>query len=264
MGRFNISEIGEILCTLNFDEDWYEDYLSENNLQNTPEVKNDFIRSQCDYMVEYCDSETFHSMGVYDRLTIDEIEEEFGEALARDVFNKCMDGNEHSFEILAYQNDTIDVNNPNEVNAMAERVLRHGRYFKNCRGFILTNGVVVYTEAEHNNCTRISGVKGTFHFIELGNIRVLDHSIDIGKKPTAQQYRVLQEILDSYYGDVLYLDIFDKSAGNFNRQYDFCNPDRVMADINSFFNRKSTRAVSESALRKIISESITRILSEMK
>lgn len=264
MGRFDISEIGEIHCTLNFDEDWYNDYLQENGLSNSQDTFQNYVREQCDYEVEYYDSETFHSMGEYETMTIDEIKENFGDAIARDVFKECMDGKEHSFEILAYQNNPIDINNPNELNAEAVKVLRHGGYFKGCRGFILTNGVVVYTEAEHNNCTRILGVKGTFHFIELGNIRVLDHSIDIGKKPTAQQYRVLQEILDSYYGDVLYLDIIDKSVGNFNRQYDFCNPDRVMADINSFFNRKSTRAVSESALRKIISESITRILLEIK
>ena len=263
MGRFDISEIGEIHCTLNFDEDWYEEYLSENNLQNTPEVKSNYIRSQCDYEVEYYDSETFHSMGEYDTFTIDEIEEEFGAAIAKDVFNECMDGKEHSFEILAYQNGTIDINNPDELNAAAVKVLRHGGYFKGCRGFILTNGTVVYTDAEHNNCTRISGVKGTFHFIELGNIRVLDHSVDIGRKPTPQQYRILQEVLDSYYGDVLYLDLIDKSRGQFSKQYNSCDPDDVMRDISSYYNKGTRITMNESTLRKIISESIIAILAKM-
>ena len=31
--KFNISEIGAIQCQLNFDEDYYLDYLQENGLQ---------------------------------------------------------------------------------------------------------------------------------------------------------------------------------------------------------------------------------------
>ena len=263
MMKFDKSEIGEIHCTLNFDEDWYEEYLSDNGLQDSPEERAAYIRDNCDYEVEYYDSETYHSMGEYDTMTIDEIEENFGEAVAADVFRECMDGKEHSFEPLAYDNETINVNNPDEVNAMAVRVLRHGDYFKGCRGFILTNGVVVYTESEHNTCTRITGVKGTSHFIELGNIRVLDHSVDINVKPTPQQIRTLWKVLDSYYGEVLYLDMFNKNIGRFSQMYQNCNPERVMNDINSYFNRKSTYTISEGALRKIISESISRILGRL-
>ena len=263
MGRFDISEIGEIHCTLNFDEDWYNDYLQENGLSNSQEVFQNYVREQCDYEIEYYDSETFHSMGEYETMTIDEIEENFGSAIARDVFNECMDGREHSFEILAYQNGTVDINNPDELNAAAVKVLRHGDYFKGCRGFILTNGVVVYTESEHNNCTRISGINGTSHFIELGNIRVLDHSIDICKKPTPQQIKVLWEVLDSYYGDVLYLDLFDKTRGRFSQQYRSCDPEEVMQDINAYYSRSARIPMNESALRKLISESISKILTKM-
>lgn len=281
--KFDISEIGEIHCTLNFDEDWYNDYLQENGLSNSQEVFQNYVREQCDYEIEYYDSETFHSMGEYETMTIDEIEENFGSAIARDIFNECMDGREHSFEILAYQNDTVDINNPEELNAAAVKVLRHGGYFKGCRGFILTNGVVVYTESEHNNCTRISGVKGTSHFIELGNIRVLDHSIDICKKPTPQQIKVLWEVLDSYYGDVLYLDLLNKNIGNFSQQYQSCNPERVMNDIISYFNnkklvfetvkyllnkelkenmKKNAVKINESTLRQIVAESVKKVLNE--
>ena len=234
--KYDISEIGQINCQLTDDGE---------------------------YEVSYYDSEYFHQMGDWDVLTLDEIEEEFGEALAKDVYAECQDGKEHSFEILAYQNDNVDLSNPNEVNAAAIRVLRHGEYYKDCRGFILTNGVVVYTDQEHNQCTRIPGVKSTFDFIKMGNIRVLDHSIDIAKAPTPAQWSVLSQVLDSYYGEVLYLDL-----ENDGRQYYFCNPEEVERDIYNYFNfykiSESTYTVSGSALRKIISESITRILLEMK
>ena len=144
--KFDISEIGAIQCQLNFDEDYYLDYLQENGLQDSDDVKKEYIKGQCDYDVTYLDSEYFHDMGEYDTMTIEEIEEEFGNRCAEDVFITCMDGREHDFEIQAYQ-DSIDINNPKELNAEAVKCLRHGGYFKNCRGFILTNGVVFYTGA---------------------------------------------------------------------------------------------------------------------
>ena len=133
------------------------------------------------------------------------------------------------------------------------------------------------------HCTRISGVKGTSHFIELGNIRVLDHSIDICKKPTPQQIKVLWEVLDSYYGDVLYLDLLNKNIGNFSQQYQSCNPERVMNDIISYFNnkkrvfetvkyllnkelkenmKKNAVKINENTLRQIVAESVEKVLKE--
>lgn len=262
--KFDLSEIGEIHCTLNFNEDWYNDYLQENGLSNSREILQDYVREECDYDIEYYDSETYHSMNEYDTMTIDEIEKNFGKALAHDVFNECMDGNEHSFEILAYQNDSIDINNPEELNAAALKVLRHGNYFKGCRGFILTNGMVVYTESEHNMCSKIPGINGTFHFLELGNIRVLDHSIDIYKKPTSQQMKVLWNVLDSYYGDVFYLDLLDKGIGRFSQQYGNCNPNKVMNDIVSFYDKGVHIKMNEGTLRRIISESIRKKRTVLK
>ena len=232
-------------------------------MSNSRETLQDYVREECDYDIEYYDSETYHSMNEYDTMTIDEIEKNFGKALAHDVFNECMDGNEHSFEILAYQNDIIDINNPEELNAAALKVLRHGNYFKGCRGFILTNGMVVYTESEHNMCSKIPGINGTFHFLELGNIRVLDHSIDICKKPTSQQMKVLWNVLDSYYGDVFYLDLLDKGIGRFSQQYGNCNPNKVMNDIISFYDKGARIKMNEGTLRRIISESIRKILREL-
>lgn len=89
--KFELSEIGEIHCTLNFNEDWYNDYLQENGLSNSREILQDYVREECDYDIEYYDSETYHSMNEYDTMTIDEIEKNFGKALAHDVFNECME-----------------------------------------------------------------------------------------------------------------------------------------------------------------------------
>ena len=71
--KFELSEIGEIHCTLNFNEDWYNDYLQENGLTNSQETLQDYVREECDYDIEYYDSETYHSMNEYDTMTIDEM-----------------------------------------------------------------------------------------------------------------------------------------------------------------------------------------------
>ena len=104
--NFDISEIGQIDCTLNFDEDWYEDYLRENNLEDSDSVRMEYVKEHCDYDVNFLDSDTYHSMG-YETMTYDEIVDEFGENIANAVLKYCMDGKEQSFELSEYDNETI-------------------------------------------------------------------------------------------------------------------------------------------------------------
>lgn len=259
--RFDISEIGAINCTLNFDEEWYEEYLEEKGLSDTPSARQRFVREMCDYDVEYLDSEYFHDMGAYDTMSIEEIEQEFGDAVAADVFNDCMDGKEHSFELQAYDDTAIDVNNPAELNAAAVKSLRHGGYFKGCRGFILTDGTVVYTDSEHNQCSRIPGIKGTFDFLRLGNIRVLQSGADIWKKPTQAQMNVMYKVLDNYIGEEFYLDLMD-GGRKFNQKYDECYPQRVINDIRKFFGGINENKNKRNGMKIIITEQQFSILCE--
>lgn len=264
--QYDISEIGAINCQLNFDEDEYQEYLSDEKLTDTEDTRNYFIREYCNYDVEFLDSDTLHSMD-YETMTIDEIEEEFGEAIARDVFEECKDGKEHEYEILAYRNNEIDINNPAELNAEAVKVLRHGGYFKNCRGFILTNGTIVYTDAEHNMCSRISGVKGTYHFIELGNIRLLDHSVDMTKRPTKEQRIVLNQFFKANEGEEVYMDLINDMGWTTSFQYQNLDTSTAFSDIENFYNgqinqryivreMKKQYRISESQLKSIISKVI--------
>lgn len=227
---FEPSEIGEITCCLEDDDCYY---------------------------VEFFDSETYHLCG-HDTMTIEEIEDMFGAQLAADVYKECADGKEHRYEPMAYDNEVINLNNPRDLSNAAMKRLQHGEYTKNCRGFILPNGVVVYTGAEHNMCSQIPGVKGTFHFIELGCIRVLDHSIDLACKPTLEQWETLNNLLDDYYGETLYLDLMNKQIGNVSKTYEELYPDEVIEDINSYFSngfvkkRQTYRELYESVDEKTL------------
>ena len=232
---YDPSEIGEIACTLDFDEDWYQEYLQDNELTDNPQAKEEFIRNECTYDVELYDAETYHQCG-YEQMTIEQIEENFGAAIAADVFKECMDGKEHRYEPLAYDNEVVDLSNPVTLSDAAMKRLKHGGYSKDCRGFILPNGVVVYTGAEHNMCSQIPGVNGTYHFIDLGCIRVLDHSIDLAVKPTSEQWNTLWKVFDSYYGDTLYLDLMNKQIGTASKTYSGLDPQEAVDDIRNYFN----------------------------
>lgn len=231
---YDISDIGSVKFTLNYDEDDYNEYLEDNGLTDCSESQIEFVKDNCSYDVEFTDSDYFHHLG-YDTMYYDEIESMFGERLAEDVLKDCMDFQEHEFEPQSYANEQINLEDPNELSNLAMKYLKHGEYFKNARGFILPNGVIVFTETEHNQCSKVPGVNGTFHFIELGCIRILDHAIDIAKKPTDAQYKVLYRILKYYYTEELYLDLMNKQIGNFSKKYDSCEPDDVISDIERYF-----------------------------
>ena len=231
---YDISDIGSVKFTLNYDEDDYREYLEDNELTDCAESQIEFVKENCSYDVEFTDSEYFHHLG-YDTMYYDEIESMFGENFAEDVLKDCMDGEEHDFEPQSYANEEINLEDPNELSNLAMKYLKHGEYFRNARGFILPNGVIVYTEMEHNQCSKVPGVKGTFHFIELGCIRILDHSIDMAKKPTKEQYKTLYRILKFYYTEELYLDLMNKQIGSFSKKYQYCEPDDVVSDIEKYF-----------------------------
>lgn len=278
--KYDISEIGAINLTLDFDYDEYEEYIQEYNLQNTQDNLITYVRDYCNFDVEYLDSEYFHSTGDYDSMSYDELCNEFGEKLANDALKDCLDGKEHSYEISAYQNDDVNINDRTSLNAAALKYLKHGEYFKGCRGFILTDGNIVYTESEHNQCSKIPGIKGTFHFISLGNIRIMNQGMDIKLPPTRKQMEVINDILYHYEGENFYLELMNDNIGYQNKQYQLCNPNKVINDIVNYFNKlnennmnrkklnenkmskNNTVKLNESQLRKIVAESVKKTLNE--
>lgn len=243
----DISTIGEFAYSWDFDNEEYEEYLQENELENTQENLMEYIRDNVTFTVDFKDNETFHTFA-YESMMLDEIESEYGEELSNMVLSDCMKDGEGYVETCTLYNEEIDVNNPDEVNRLAVKLLQHGEYYKDCRGFILTNGVVVYTPNEHNQCTVIDGVKGTYHFIKLGNIRVLQNSIDIAKRPTNEQRGVLAKVISCYSNDTLYVDVDGNSVTYTNPNWRY-----VLGEIERYFEdgiRPQGRNFYESKKRK--------------
>lgn len=226
----DISEIGEFEYTWDFDKEEYLEYLEDSGLEDNYENLRYYIENFVTFDISFFDNDTFHEFA-NEIMYLEEIKNEFGENLANTVLSDCMEKDEGRVETVMLFDEKIDINNPKELNELAMKLLQHGDYHKNCRGFILTNGVVVYTPNEHNQCTVIDGIKNTFHFISLGNIRVLQNSIDIAKPPTAEQRTVLAKVINSYSNEELYVDI-----NNCSVTYQKPNWRYVLGEIDRYFS----------------------------
>lgn len=232
---FDSSEIGAVNYSWDFDEEEYQEWLADAEYENTQEALMEYINDNVEFELEYLDNETYHTCGC-DYVDYNALEDMFGEKMQKEILTTCMSDGSGSFETVnLYSDDDVDINDRNSVNDMAMRLLRHGDYFKDCRGFILTNGVVVYTESEHNEICRIPNINNKFDFIRMGNIRVLPQSIDIGAAPTSEQRSVLRKAIASYANEELYLDIYQ---GKSSIGAKYIQPDwrYVMGEIDRFFS----------------------------
>lgn len=237
ISNIDLSEVGEVVCEdWTYDEEEYQEWLVDNELQDTLENKIAYIEDfNVEFDISFFDNQTYHLMGG-DWAYYDGLVEVFGERMAKQIETEMLQYGKSKFDTSdLYSDATYDINNPQELNDIAMKLLPHGEYYQNCRGFILTNGVIVYTEGEHNDVLRIPSINSKFQFIELGNIRILDHAVDIGQKPTWEQQKVLRQVIASYEGEEFYLDIFS-DGGEIGAQYPNANYQYIMGEINRFYS----------------------------
>lgn len=259
LASIDLSDVGEVEYEWNFDEDDYNEWLLDNEFADSEEARKQYYTEELTYSVTYYDNETFHYMANDCNLTYDDLEELFGEDMAQKMLANCIEKGNGRFETIElYENETFDINNPQELDNIAMKLFSHGEYHKGCRGFILSNGVIIYTENEHNEVCIIPGIESKFQFIELGNIRLLPNAIDIGGEPTYEQEEVLRRVIASYSDDELYLDIFDKGE-EIGAVYIHPNWRYVMGEINRYYSEgvrpQGSRNFYEGAIsREAISE----------
>ena len=233
--NIDLDGVGSLEITWDFDQEEYDEWIEENDYQKDSETWKEYLNDYIEFSIEYFDNDTFHHMG-YDTATYSEMVDEFGEAMANRVVNEIEKKGYSTFETQElYNSQEFDVNNPDELNAVAMKILNHGEYYKDCRGYILTNGVVVYTPAEHNMVSQIDGITGTIDFIKKGNIRLLPQSFDLAKEPTREQRGVLRKVIGSYADDVLFVDIM-ADVGKIGAKYTRPTYNQVMGEIDRFFS----------------------------
>jgi len=232
----DLSDVGLVKYEWYFDEDEYNEWLADNELTDSEETRHEYYVNEVTYEVEYCDNYSQHTMDVDQNVSYSDLEELFGENMAEKILSNCIKYGEGKFETFEmYEDSDYDVNNPQELNDIAVKLFSHGEYYKDCRGFILTNGVVIYTPSEHNEITILNNVNDKFDFVRMGNIRVLPNSINIYTEPTYEQELVLRDVIDSYSDDELFLDICNKDDCCGVR-YDHPNWRYVLGEIERYYS----------------------------
>lgn len=219
---------------------YYPEYIPDvedfdiNDYENEEDMKYDILHSYSFYIESFNDvfGERLNDRGV--EMSYDDIVDTFGEEIAQAMYKgEGIPRGGRSKEITIGADVKPKSMSLQDVDDVAKRVLPTTQYFKGCRGFILYDGTIVQTEAEHNMCSVIDGINGTFQFIELGNIRLLNQSVDLAKEPTPQQKRVLAQVINSYSDGDLYLDIM--TGDNIGVHYYQADYRRVLNDIDNYF-----------------------------
>jgi DNA-directed RNA polymerase subunit M/transcription elongation factor TFIIS len=234
--NIDFSTIGEVDYEWDFDEDDYNDYLTDNNLQSNTNTLLQYIKEDnVSFYIEYSDNETYHRCDA-ESLYYSELLERFGDKFTNEIIDNCIKCNKGSFETYRmFENDEYDINNPEQLNNQAKKQLPHGGYYKDCRGFILTDGTIIYTPNEHRNILMIDGIQSVEHFVKLGNIRIIKDMIDIKSIPTYEQKQVLSQMIRQYSDSTIYLDMYNYKTDKVGLKYN--NPDyrKVLADIDRYF-----------------------------
>ena len=267
----DLDGVGLIEIESDFDNDEYNEWLDEEGLENNSENLKTYISDCVGFQVERFDNDVYHHID-YCSCDYEDLEDALGESFASRIVDDILKNDSSRLEISEiYDSQKININNPDELNDIAMKMFNHGEYYKDCRGYILTNGVTIYTDMEHNMVSQINGVGGTYDFIRLGNIRVLSQSIDLAKKPTHEQRMVLRRVISSYSDDVLYLDIFNKDGSVCGCEYNHPNYNYVIGEIDRYFDegikpsgkdfyesrKHLSLIITESQYRRIFKESAT-------
>lgn len=108
-----------------------------------------------------------------------------------------------------------DLNNVDEVNALAKDIFGENPYYPGERGYLLTDGTFLYLgpNVDHMAITAIDGMT-VGKFVSLGNIRMQDSGFEVEKVPTEQQAYELSRLI--YKLPEVYVDVVKYSGeGNY-------------------------------------------------
>ncbi|MCF0218712.1 MAG: hypothetical protein HUK14_02935, partial [Muribaculaceae bacterium] len=236
VGKADMSNIGEMVYESDFDKDFYQEWLEDNELKDSEKNRTDYWKENVTFEIGLLDNETYHQFDAVS-MSYDDMVERYGTKIADKILSDTMKKGEGRLEPILYiSNDELDVNDREALNAEAKKLLPQTPYFKGVRGFVLSDGTIINTEMEHNKITSIPGIDDKFQFVKLGNIRILDSAINLSDIPTDEQKKVIRRVVADNADGELYVDMFGKDGSSYGVKY--TNPDynRVINDIRRYYN----------------------------
>lgn len=155
-----------------------------------------------------------------------------------------------------------NINDVNEVNAIAKKIFTVTEYQPKDRGYLLTDGSFLYfgPNVDHVSISMIDGMT-IAQFISLGNIRMGTDGFQLTKTPTLAQKRELYKLIANV--DTVYVDISRKDNNHSMYAYPLdhasftdADPRYVLNVINRFFNEgiKMQNSMMESKKTKMLLE----------
>lgn len=240
--KYTLDQIGGARCTLDFDEDDYQEFLRKYTLQDKPEMRSEFIKSQCMFEVEYLEPETYQGMG-WENLSYKDIMSVFGTQMGTDMVNGAINGEDKEYDKLEYTDDSeIDLSNPEAVIASAKQKIPVASNFSAARGWILTDGTILETMWDHDAVFRIPGVTSRIQFVQMGNIRYSNQWLQMAKYPTNQQLAALRKFCEYHQNQPMEVEVMGQNGLNSTRfTYDALYYDEMIGDIYNFYQYGATR-----------------------
>lgn len=227
--------------------EWYENSVDIDNVNSIWVCKNIIEGDEDDpededyieYEIQYLDNED-NSLG-YDTLEYDDIVDKFGENMAQYIDTECSKKLGKDVYFTDLQDTSVsNLNDVNEVNALAKKLWTNGEWYPGARGYLLTDGTVIHfgDNTDHVSISMIDGMT-VGKFVSLGNIRIGKDSFQLEKEPTNEQYSVLRRLIASV--DTCYVDITHYTNGTYadnicGNSYTFKSPQYVLGCIRRYFS----------------------------
>lgn len=175
-------------------------------------------------------------------------------------------------DILFFYQDEVNIDDVEEVNDRAKDFFTVvDSYYKGLRGYLLTDGTILEfgENRDHNSVAYIGDGMSVGKFISLGNIRLGNESIELQRKPTNEQYRVLKNVISAYKDDSLYIDFAQYEEGRnyaaviMSVQYQHPHVEYIITELEAYFDEgKKPYGAYMTDSYDYISESLTQILNE--
>lgn len=175
-----------------------------------------------------------------DNLTEEDMEDLIGEDLAKLVLTANQPRG-YLQDVMSTSVDNLD--DVVEVNKVARRLWQTTGYVADARGYILTDGSLLYfgPNVDHMSICWIEGMT-VGKFVSLGNIRCSYGSFELEKEPTGSQRAALRELIANSNSNTIYFDIVKYSgSGTYSDNisssaFKTHNPSIILNQLTRYFN----------------------------
>ena len=238
-GQYNIDwdRVDTIEFKCWYDKDDLKEAIDSGEIENTEDGINEWMHDNLYFDIEAHDD----NGGIgYLEETWDMLDNYIPQEYLDLIINEYEENPQYNHDY--YINDILynrALNCDNIYDACKIRFDTTDTYYKGAHGFILQDGTIILMDegGDHNSITNINGVNDKWQFVEDGNPRIGGNSLEVGDNLTYEQELAVGRMCRCYSDDTLYLSLLGRNGNqDATCEYQFPNYQRVLADIERFYN----------------------------